>query len=600
MKYLTIKNGIWYFRYQVPLLYRSYFDNRREIKKSLATSDKMFASIKALKLEATIKEHLMTVKQKLSQEAAHKLVAVHAGSTILKIECALDPMSEMSQTYMQACIELVGEEPDLSGDQVSAYMSPIESLFDKSRSVESRTKDVLADFEISITNPTSWATRLALSQVFKLAQHAQQTLGNNDIDATHKVLKQLEQMVTSSDPSIQLTSSIISEPTVQASPTLNEIKDNRSLKELFEEYAQEKKIEVKERTLDLMKAKAYYMSELLDDCPAHTIDRKKAIELRDLLLTLPANVRKKADLKGLSLKAAIEKNKQLEDPHKCLGASTVKDYFEKVSSLYLWAIRHKYLDHNPFAAIKTQSKAEHKKANEERHPFNNEHLTRLFSTSIFTDNEMRHSFYYWLPIIALYTGARQNEIAQLFKGNIVKINDIWCFNLKKVHPTQNFKNEASERITPIHKKLIDLGFLEFVDTCEERIFETGLPYHKKLGYGKEASRWFNEKYKTKLGIEANCGLTFHSFRHTVLNFYKQFTTIEERFAQGIVGHQHGSISFDRYGDDFRPEVLKPYVDMLNWDFINPQPFDLKKHIARTNKEKLKKVRRDSRAATTKS
>jgi integrase len=593
MKYLTIKNGIWYFRYQLPFLYRSYFNNRREIKKSLRTSDKMLASVRALKLEVTIKEHLMTIKQKLSQEAAHELIKVQAGSTIAKIECALDPMGELSQAYMNTYLKRIEADPDLTSDQIAAYMSPIENLFDKSSSVESLTKDILEDFEISVTNPTSWTTRLALSQVFKLAQHAQQTLSNNDIDATHKVLKQLELIMSPNNHGEDVTDSMISEPQVQVmAPAL----DSRTLKELFEEYAKEQKIVVRERTLDLMKAKAYYMSELLNDCPAHSIDRKKAVELRDLLLALPSNVRKKADFKGLSLKAAIEKNKQLEVPHKTLNANTVKDYFEKVSSLYIWAMRHKYLTHNPFEGIKTQHKAEQKKANEERHPFNDEHLTRLFSTSIFTDNEMRHSFYYWLPIIALYTGARQNEIAQLFKGNIVKIGEIWCFNFKKIHPTQNFKNDASERITPIHHKLIELGFIEFVDTCEERIFETGLPYHKKLGYGKEASRWFNEKYKKKLGIETNCGLAFHSFRHSVLDFYKQSTTAEERFAQGIVGHQHDSISFDRYGDDFRPQVLKPYVDMLNWDFINPQPFDIEKHIARTSKEKLRKSRRDSRAA----
>jgi hypothetical protein len=76
------------------------------------------------------------------------------------------------------------------------------------------------------------------------------------------------------------------------------------------------------RTLDLMKAKAYYMSELLNDCPAHTIDRKKAVELRDLLLILPSNLRKKSQFKGLSLKAAIDKNKQLEVPYKTLNPNT--------------------------------------------------------------------------------------------------------------------------------------------------------------------------------------------------------------------------------------------------------------------------------------
>jgi hypothetical protein len=152
--------------------------------------------------------------QKLSQEAAHKLITVQAGSTIAKIECALDPMGERSQAYMQTYLERIEAQSDLTSEQIAAYMSPIENLFDKSSSIESLTKDSLDDFEISVTDPISWATRLALSQVFKLAKHAQEMLSNNDIIATQNAIRQLEQIVVSSEPGIQLTSSIISEPRV--------------------------------------------------------------------------------------------------------------------------------------------------------------------------------------------------------------------------------------------------------------------------------------------------------------------------------------------------------------------------------------------------
>ncbi|WP_420833787.1 DUF6538 domain-containing protein [Vibrio pelagius] len=49
MRYLQIsKGGIWQFRYQVPPDHRHLFSDRREIKRSLKTSDKAEATIMAL------------------------------------------------------------------------------------------------------------------------------------------------------------------------------------------------------------------------------------------------------------------------------------------------------------------------------------------------------------------------------------------------------------------------------------------------------------------------------------------------------------------------------------------------------------------------
>jgi integrase len=255
-------------------------------------------------------------------------------------------------------------------------------------------------------------------------------------------------------------------------------------------------------------------------------------------------------------------------------------------------MRYNYLTYNPFDSIKV-AKSKSKEV-DERDPYSKGQLVTLFTTPIFTENKMLHSYQYWALLIALYSGARQNEIAQLFVDNIREIDGVWCFYFEKVNDTQNFKNEASVRITPIHQRLIELGFLEFVSTCKDRLFETGLPNYGERGYAKELSRWFNESYKTKLGFRVGEKKNFHSYRHTVIDFYKQHTNLEERFVQAIVGHKNGAITFDRYGSEFSPSVLKPLVDMINWDFLNIQAFSLEKHMDRTRKELGKAARRLAR------
>ncbi|MEZ8141675.1 DUF6538 domain-containing protein [Enterovibrio sp. FF113] len=61
MRYLHIsKSGIWQFRYQIPPHHRHLFSDRREIKRSLKTSDKAEAAIIALELEIQVRKTILT------------------------------------------------------------------------------------------------------------------------------------------------------------------------------------------------------------------------------------------------------------------------------------------------------------------------------------------------------------------------------------------------------------------------------------------------------------------------------------------------------------------------------------------------------------
>ncbi|MFA0481819.1 DUF6538 domain-containing protein [Vibrio splendidus] len=600
MKYLTQKKtGTWYFRYQVPFLYRRFFGNRREIKKSLGTTDKMAAYIKALKLESAVKERIMTIRHYLTLEAANELIATHTGATLMKIECAKEPMSELSKAYMTSMLAEITDERNLNTEDIDTLMSPMEYLYRSNSSPTHLANKALSDFELSPVDPLTWQTRQALTQVFQYARDAQTALKNSDNKSCDLIVEQLEETmrVVNSDPDIAkyLDSDPLPE-THMTSATQHitaEPTDSRSILELFEEYKNEQAGSVNDRTLTASRAKCTVVSELLDHMPASQITRPEAVLVRDLLARLPKNKNKYSVFQGLKSKEAIDKNESLDNPYDCISSTTVTEYLEKTSSVFIWAKRSNYLTFNPFDRIKGAKKKS--KAVDERDPYTQQQIITLFSTPIFTDNEMLHSYQYWSLLIALYSGARQNEIAQLFVDNIREIDGIWCFFFKETNDTQNFKNEASIRITPIHKRLIELGFLEFVATCNGRVFETGLPFYGERGYAKELSRWFNDKgkYKQKLGFKAGEKTDFHSFRHTVIDFYKQHTNLEERFVQAIVGHKNNAITFDRYGSDFKPSVLKPFVDLVNWDFLDIQPFSIEKHVKRTERELVKAARRQA-------
>ena len=83
---------------------------------------------------------------------------------------------------------------------------------------------------------------------------------------------------------------------------------------------------------------------------------------------------------------------------------------------------------------------------------------------------------------------------------------------------KKLKNASSERVIPIHPKLIDLGVLNFVkeqnNNNSQRLFA-----HLKLGsegYIKNENRFSNVKWLYAIGVKTS-KKSFHSPRHTFAN-----------------------------------------------------------------------------------
>jgi len=58
----------------------------------------------------------------------------------------------------------------------------------------------------------------------------------------------------------------------------------------------------------------------------------------------------------------------------------------------------------------------------------------------------------------MFQGMRMNEICQLYKEDIKKIDNIWCFDINRDRD-KSIKNDDSIRIIPIHQSVIDSGFI---------------------------------------------------------------------------------------------------------------------------------------------
>ena len=133
---------------------------------------------------------------------------------------------------------------------------------------------------------------------------------------------------------------------------------------------------------------------------------------------------------------------------------------------------------------------------------------------------------------------------------------------------------ASKRLVPVHNKLIELGFLTYLQertsAKKKKLFD-GLIYSENNKWGATATQFFCRLdgpggYLAKVGVHKtkNDGKKFHSFRHTVITELRDHVlkNNEQRgyVIETITGHEKETTSeADRYGTG----NLKTKRDFLN-------------------------------------
>src|SRR5262249_57765432 len=120
-----------------------------------------------------------------------------------------------------------------------------------------------------------------------------------------------------------------------------------------------------------------------------------------------------------------------------------------------YAVKSGYVDVNPtqgVAQVLTKGKPE-----DRRLPFTTDDARAVLDA---TKDETKADF--WIPRLALYTGARANELCGLLVRDVKPIDGVQCIVVEDSE-VRTVKTASSTRHIPVHPALIRLGFLDFVD-----------------------------------------------------------------------------------------------------------------------------------------
>ena len=283
--------------------------------------------------------------------------------------------------------------------------------------------------------------------------------------------------------------------------------------------------------------------ELHGDLPVTSVSKAHARAFRDTLIKVPKALPGKlaklplpellnCDLSGFPQRSAQTVNKSLNLLGGVLARAERDGFFDALPG---WT--------NPFRVTLEIAASE----KEPYEPFTVEELNLLFSSPVFNLGARpkggRGEAAYWFPLIALFSGARRTEIAQLKVRDVRQSEDGICFfDLTGAHEDQHVKNVSSARWTPVHPQLIALGLLKYVSqrarTSEEHAplwpaFEP--PVDPKA---KAWTKWFGRYLGEH--VTEDPAKTFHSFRHTFKRACRE-AGLGEEIHNALTGHSGGGV-----------------------------------------------------------
>lgn len=278
--------------------------------------------------------------------------------------------------------------------------------------------------------------------------------------------------------------------------------------------------------------------EVVGDKPVNTYTRSDGRTFRDVLLRLPSNRGKRRALQGMGVLEAVAAAEELQIPP--IAAKTVQLKRAFLSRVFAFAAADHDDVFDPFEANESW-KAVGESAVDQKAPFAAEQLTTLLSADL-------PDWLMWLTRMALFTGARANELCQITASHV---------GLKPVPhiylgPDLRLKSNAAVRSVPLHPKLIDLGILDFVREAGAGRLFSQVPVRELTGrHSDAASKAFSYQLR-KLGLKSD-KLSLHSLRHNWTEEWKRTHLHDVETRERLLGHAVAGVA-GRYGAGYVGEA----------------------------------------------
>jgi integrase len=241
-----------------------------------------------------------------------------------------------------------------------------------------------------------------------------------------------------------------------------------------------------------------------------------------------------------------------------------------------------------------------------RYPFSSGQLNQLFSSEWYKvgtkalrgkardDLAVR----YFAPLIGLFHGSRVREYLQLMTNDIVVVGGVDCITFQieitqsasektnqQELPRRSVKKPTVLRTIPIHPRLVELGFMDYVNERRTELggiaplFASSLPEPggKSPMWGRAFEQAFLRFVRDTLGFGNGYGS--HSFRHLFEDQLRSAQAVAKSWPAGLANFLSGRLlprdadqkffrstgSEQGYGAGYGPKDVLPYLEQV--DFV---------------------------------
>ena len=302
------------------------------------------------------------------------------------------------------------------------------------------------------------------------------------------------------------------------------------------------------------------------------VDHIKKVHVREFLVRLRDSPRVlPSRLRGRSLSFFIEYGRQHPEIPK-ITAATINAHQIYLRIIFSWAFNRDYVDYNAASGLAVR---DNRPQAEKRLPYNAEDLSALFERStLYTGHtpvvrtrpgpHVYRDGRFWLPLMALFTGARLGELMNLWTTDLKEESGVKYLDITKGATIKAVKSQSSERAIPVHPELLKIGIEQFF---EERR-RTGYRYlFHELGRetvdGLSHLGW-GDKWRRiqRYGGFDRPKKSFHSFRHTFKRACRS-ANIPEEVHDALTGHSSPYVG-RRYGGGVPLKVLSEHMKTLRY------------------------------------
>jgi len=243
--------------------------------------------------------------------------------------------------------------------------------------------------------------------------------------------------------------------------------------------------------------------QLHGNLPILQIKRSHARTFREALQLVPRS------RKGQLLKAPLPELSEYGRAHPAVqkvASGTVNKQLGAMQAVAGWG-RHNGLvpEDAPWSDPFEEMRLDEEQS--QREPFDARDLQTIFDAPLFTEHKLpvgaKGDAGIWLPLLALFAGARQAEYAGLRVSDIRDDEEtgvplMWF--IRDIKAGRTLKTNQSERVVPVHPQLVSLGFLKYVTARHKEgerawLFPTVAPDQK--GALRAWAKWWGRQSSAK-------------------------------------------------------------------------------------------------------